>query len=174
MNPAEQSSTATIEDIPPMADDLDEALAARRKRPRTNRATKWLAAGVLVVAGLAGGIVLQQQFGIVDDGAETASDTGGMPDFSAMGGEFPGGMGDMGGFGGQATTGTVVEVGDGTVTIETEDGTTYTVVVEDGTVLTAETAASLADLAAGDTVEVTGSTEDGTITADSVTEQTAE
>ncbi|WP_335992072.1 hypothetical protein [Glycomyces sp. MUSA5-2] len=171
MNPAEQSPTATIEDIPPMADDLDEALAARRKRPRTNRATKWLAAGVLVVAGLAGGIVLQQQFGIVDGGAETASDTGGMPDFGAMGGEFPGGMG---GFGGQATTGTVVEVGDGTVTIETEDGTTYTVVVEEGTVLTAETAASLADLAAGDTVEVTGATEDGTITADSVTEQTAE
>lgn len=163
----------TPAEIPPMADDLDAALSARRRRTFTNRATKWLAGATLVVGGLIGGVVIQQQFGVVGSGDETAAaDTGGMPDFSAMSGEMPGGGG---GFGGQTTAGTVTEVGDGTVTIETEDGTTYTVSVGDDTAVTAESDASLEDLAAGDTIEVTGTTgDDNTIAADSVTEQAAE
>ncbi|GAA1684786.1 hypothetical protein GCM10009830_35150 [Glycomyces endophyticus] len=156
-------------EIAPMPDDLEQALAKRR--PWTNKATKWIAAAVLVAGGFAGGVAVQQQWG-ADAGTGTA-DTGGMPDMSAMAeGGFPGG-GMPGGFGGQETTGTVTAVDGATVTITTEDGTEVTVITGDDTAVTSSEAIDLSGLAAGDTVTVTGETaDDGTVTADAV-ERTA-
>ncbi|MEU5871444.1 hypothetical protein AB0A73_07750 [Glycomyces sp. NPDC047369] len=155
--------------IEPMPDDLEQALAKRR--PWTNRATKWIAAAVLVAGGFAGGIAVQQQWGATDTAAQ--ADSGAFPDMSAMGdGGFPGG--EMpGGFGGQATTGTVTGVDGTTVTIETEDGTVVTVETGEDTAVTSSDAIDLGALAEGDTVTVTGETaDDGTVTADAL-ERTA-
>nr|BFF22096.1 hypothetical protein GCM10025732_00610 [Glycomyces mayteni] len=121
-------------EIEPMPDDLERALAERR--PWTNRATKWIAAAVLVAGGFAGGVAVQQQWGATETAAE--ADAGGFPDMSAMGdgGGFPGGGEMPGGFGGQETTGTVTGVDGTTVTIETEDGTTVTVETGEDTAVT--------------------------------------
>jgi hypothetical protein len=153
-------------ELEPMPDDLEHALAKRR--PWTNKATKWIAAGVLVIGGFAGGLYAQQQWGVAGEAAQ--ADTGGMPDMSALAeGGFPGGGGGGGGFGGQATTGTVTAVDGTTVTIETEDGTVVTVETGEDTAVTSSETIDLGSLAEGDTVTVTGETaDDGTVTADAV------
>lgn len=151
-----------LADLPPMADDLHEALAVHR-RPRTNRATKWLLAAVLVAGGFVGGIAAQQQWGTAETGTLPEGGFGAFTegmDLPADAAAAP-----------ETTTGTVVMVDGTTVYIETGDGATVIVETTEDTQVRSSQAADLADLAEGDQVTVTGETaEEGTLSADEVTE----
>ncbi|MFC3495814.1 hypothetical protein [Glycomyces rhizosphaerae] len=152
-----------LADLPPMADDLHEALAVQR-RPRTNKATKWLLAAVLISGGFVGGIAAQQQWGVVETGFEPGGGFGALPD----GAQLPD---EAGAVAAEETSGTVVMVDDTTVYIETEDGATVIVETTEDTEVRTASAADLSDLAEGDQVTVTGQAEEeGTVAAEGVTE----
>lgn len=150
--------------LPPMADDLHEALAVQR-RPRTDKATKWLLAAVLIAGGFIGGVAAQQQWGTAETGFEPGGGLGAFPE--GAGAELP----VDGEAGVEETTGTVVMVDGTTVYIETDDGTTVIVETTEDTQVRSAQAAELADLAEGDQVTVTGQAgEEDTVSADDVTE----
>jgi hypothetical protein len=169
--PASPEPAESPSDRPPppredaeLAQALDEASS---RKPGPSRLTLGLSAGVLLVGGFFGGLYVGSQ----GEDAPTAAQRVGFPDgFTPSGpdgaqpGESPRGLGDF-------TTGTVTDVSDGSVTVETPDGDEVTVKTDDDTDVTLSEEGSVADLAAGDTVAVTGNREDdGSITADSIAE----
>ena len=88
-----------------------------------------------------------------------------------QGGQQPGGFGGgQGGFGGggAALSGTVESIGDGQITVNTEQGP-LTATVNESTVIQVLAAASLADLSEGQRITVVGTPgEDGAVSADSI------
>jgi hypothetical protein len=91
---------------------------------------------------------------------------------SAQGGNAGGPPGaGAGGFGGGMSRGTVAGIDGPTITVTTADGSTVTVSTDSSTTVSLRQAAALSDLAAGQTVQVRGTTgTDGTITATAITE----
>lgn len=127
---------------------------------------QWAAAGV-VAAVLAGGAGLAISLTGGDDADAVATQ-----DTAAA--ATSGGAGDQAGFpGGRGTAGTITAIDGSTLTIEAtarDSGDTSTVTVEttDETTVTESVEGSLADLAAGDNVVVTGTSADGTVIAERI------
>jgi hypothetical protein len=160
-----------------VTDDLAAELAAHAPRRMWNRATVYLGAAALVVAGFLGGIQVQKNYGTVATTTPATNRAG-------LGGANGGGYFGGGGLAGQAgsgtgatgtsaaaaTTGKVKLVDGTTVYVETSTGDVVTVKTGAQTKVTTSTTTPLKSLAAGDSITVQGSTaSDGTVTATSVT-----
>ena len=74
----------------------------------------------------------------------------------------------MGRAGGQLTTGTVESVDGSTVNVKTSDGTVVAVATNSDTTVTVTRKIALSDLAVGDTIAVTGETDNGTVAATAI------
>jgi hypothetical protein len=169
---------STSEGASVVTDDLAAELAAHAPRRLWNKATVYLGAGALVVAGFLGGVQVQKNYG-------TAATTTTAPGAGRAG--FAGNAAANGYFGGQAGTGTGAAGATGTAAaaattgkVKLVDGTTVYVETSTGDVVTVKTGAqtqvktstttTLKNLAAGDTVTIQGATgSDGTVTATTVT-----
>jgi hypothetical protein len=82
----------------------------------------------------------------------------------------PGGGGRFGGNGMAPVSGTVAEVGSGSLTVTETNGTTVKVTTSSSTTVTTLQTIKVSDLAAGQTVTVRGTTTNGTVTATSIEE----
>lgn len=146
----------------PFRGDLSEELTARPKRAKLPRLTLFLAAGVVLVAGILVGIQAQKTFGAADDRA-------------ALIGQLMAGRGGQPGQAGQAsrpgTAGTVKLVDGAKVYVEGADGTTTVVTTGDDTEVRISKEGKLSDLKPGASVVVQGERDaDGNVAATSVTE----
>ncbi len=155
-----------------MADDDLPSLLRRREHARPNRVTWILLALLLVSAGFVGGAYVNERFGATASGLPSGFPAG-LPD-GGVPGVIPGGASPGQGAGaafGDMTVGTVKLVDKRSVYITTPDGATVKVSVPDTATVTAEQEVDLADLEAGSTVVIRGTTAaDGTVTATSVSE----
>ncbi|WP_156045436.1 hypothetical protein [Herbidospora cretacea] len=150
----------------PFRGDLSEELTARPARAKLPRLTLFLAAGVVLVAGMLIGIQAQKIFGAADDR-------------TAMIGQLMAGRGGQLGQLGQAgaqparqgTVGTVKLVDGAKVYVEGADGTTTVVTTGDGTEVRISKEGKLSDLKPGASVVVQGERDaDRNVAATSVTE----
>jgi hypothetical protein len=160
-------------------DDLKELLA-KRQHAKPNKLT-WILLVLLVLAlGFTMGSCVQKGVTAATSARSAPSFPGGAPldAPSAASGETPviatdpaeaiGGR-PMGR--GGLTIGTIESIDGSTLTVTTPDGQTITVDVPEGTSVTSSVEVSLGDLPVGSTVVIRGAKgEDGTITADSVSE----
>lgn len=106
-------------------------------------------------------------------GAQSGTDgsTQQVPGQSGDSGQAQGGMQG----GPQGTTGTVEDVGDGTLTISTDDGQSVEVTTTDGTEVSISQSQSADDIDEGDTVMVIGQSSDGSsVTAERVVERSGD
>ena len=88
-------------------------------------------------------------------------------------GQMPGGM--QGGGGMAGSTGTIEDIGDGSLTIATEDGESVEVTTTDDTEVSISETGSADDIDEGDTVMVMGqSGDDGSVTAERVVERSGD
>jgi hypothetical protein len=126
------------------------------------KATLVLGGAVLAAAGFLGGYLVNGG----DDGAANAANGG--PRMSGAGPQMNGGP--AGATPGDITFGTVVSVNGTTVTVKTQDGKTVKVETSPDTEIQVTKDGTVDDLAKGDSVVVNGATEDGKVTADSITE----
>jgi hypothetical protein len=165
---------------------LDEAwLAAPRHRSRLRIG---LAALLAASVCFLGGTLVQKHFGA--EASATAAGPGGLPSgvgdfpeglpegFPAGGGGMPGGdtggTGDAGGTGDteddtDAVVGTVVSIDGDLWTVEDLGGTKHQVRVTDDSDLVRETTLTADQVAVGDSVDISGTTSDGQLTAADVT-----
>nr|WP_157554380.1 hypothetical protein [Herbidospora sakaeratensis] len=148
----------------PFRGELTEELTARPKRAKLPRLTLFLAAGVMLVAGILIGIQAQKTFGATDDRTamigQLMANRGGQ-----LGGQ-PGGQ-----LGGQGTVGTVKLVDGDKVYVEGADGTTTVVTTSDDTEVRISKEGKPSDLKPGASVVVQGERDaDGNVAATSVTE----
>jgi hypothetical protein len=143
-------------------DDLP-TLLRRREHARPNRVTWILLALLLVGAGFVGGAYANQRFGATTSGGLPSGFPAGMPiGTSVQGAATP--FGDM-------TVGTVKLVDKQNLYVTTTAGDTVKVSVPETATVTSQQEITLADLEAGTTVIVRGTTaDDGTVTAESVSE----
>ncbi|GLX98636.1 hypothetical protein [Herbidospora sp. NBRC 101105] len=144
----------------PFRGDLSEELTARPTRAKLPRLTLFLAAGVVLVAGILVGIQAQKTFGAVDDR-------------TAMIGQLMAGRGGQAGAqpARQGTVGTVKLVDGAKVYVEGADGTTTVVTTGDDTEVRISKEGKLSDLKPGASVVVQGERDaDGNVAATSVTE----
>lgn len=144
----------------PFRGDLSEELTARPKRAKLPRLTLFLAAGVVLVAGILVGIQAQKTFGAADDR-------------TAMIGQLMAGRGGQAGAlpNRQGTVGTVKLVDGAKVYVEGADGTTTVVTTGDDTEVRISKEGKLSDLKPGASVVVQGERDaDGNVAATSVTE----
>ncbi len=165
----------------PNDDDLKELLA-KRQHAKPNKLT-WILLVLLILAvGFTMGSCMQKAAsGIGGDaqprfpggapspaGAQVLTD----PSEPAIASDPAGAIGGRpAGRPGDLTIGTVESVDGSTLTITTPDGETITVEVPEGTSVTTSVEVPLADLPVGGNVIVRGTVDDdGTLTADSVTE----
>ncbi|MGZ4729442.1 MAG: DUF5666 domain-containing protein, partial [Acidimicrobiales bacterium] len=102
------------------------------------------------------------------DGQTPPTDQSGNPVTPPSGGQFPGQGGNRpGGF----VRGQVTAVSGSTLTVSSQEGTTYTVTVSSTTTVTRTQTATMADLKVGDQVSVIGQAgSDGTVTATRISE----
>jgi hypothetical protein len=116
------------------------------------KATRFITPALALVAAIGVGVVVGVVVGqnTATSAAPTGFNQGQLPD-GAQGGTFPGG-----GF----TAGTITGIDGDTVTIELQDGSTVTVTATDDTTVTTTTESSVSDLAEGDTITVSGDTDD--------------
>jgi hypothetical protein len=163
--PAEAPIEATAD---PTAGSEGDGAAAPRAGESTAAApagsgrSRWLlgAAALVVVAGIAIGVLVTR-----DDGGSDAA-TAGTPDAS----DFPGGGGGPGGFA-RGTIGTISEIDadSSTLQVETSDGDTVEVTATDDTTISETVEGSVDDLAVDDTIIVIGEAgDDGTVAADQI------
>lgn len=166
---SDETTPVTERSDEPNDDDLKELLA-KRQRAKPNKLT-WVLLVLLVLAlGFTMGSCMQKaanglgrsvpgQPAIAPEQPAIASDPAG-----AIGGRPGGRAGDL-------TVGTVESVDGSTLTIRTLDGQNVTVEVPEGTPVTSSVDISLPDLQEGSNVVIRGTEgDDGTVTADSVTE----
>jgi hypothetical protein len=155
-----------------IVDDDLPSLLRRREHARPNRVTWILLALLLVSAGFVGGAYVNERFGASASGLPSGFPAG-LPDGGIPTG-LPDGASPAQGTGtafGDMTVGTVKLVDKQSVYITTPDGATVKVSVPDTATVTAEQDVDLADLEAGSTVIIRGTTAaDGTVTATSVSE----
>jgi hypothetical protein len=155
----------------PFDDDLAERLKTRAPL-RITRITLGLAAGVLLVGGFLGGVLVQQHFGVKPVAAANAGGRFGAGAGAGGSGFFGsgGGAGTGTGSGRGSTTGTVTLVDGTTLYITTAAGDTIIVKTGSTTTVASQTSIALKDLPVGSTVTVVGTTaSDGSITATQVT-----
>lgn len=133
-----------------------------------------IAAVLLLAIGFVGGLFVGKTYGGSSGGSSFPGGTSGFsgPESGTSGGTGGGTApsGAAGPGGSDATTGTITSIGDNTITLTTQSGSTVTVKVSDSTSITVTKDGSLSDLAKGDTIVVSGSTSDDTLTATSITE----
>ena len=161
--------------IPPRADDLGTALAARPPRARLPKVTGALAACVLICAGFIGGVLVQKHLGGSSSsgrnnfaGFAGRAGTGTGAGTGTNGGGF-GGRGGTGGAGG-AITGTVTVVSGDTLYVTAADGSVYTVKTSGTTTVNVTQSGKLSQLKPGQSVVVAGSDDgSGNVTATSIT-----
>ncbi|MDQ1504964.1 MAG: hypothetical protein QOD57_2691 [Actinomycetota bacterium] len=124
-----------------------------------------IAVAVVAVVGLvgaAGGAALKHP-------SSTTTQAGAIANNRANGATGAnGGAGRLGGAGG-GVVGTVTKVDGNTITVTQRDGTTATVVVPSGTAVSKTVSGSLADVAAGTSIAVRGTTANGKTTAQNIT-----
>jgi hypothetical protein len=169
-------STRTDVDLgsDPFDDDLADRLKTRAPLKIT-KVTLGLAAGVLLVGGFLGGVLVQQHFGVQPTVASNAASRFGGGAGGAGGGGgggffTGGGTGTGTGSGRGATTGTVTLVDGTTLYITTAAGDTIIVKTGTNTTVASQKSVALKDLPVGSTVTVVGTTgSDGSITATQVT-----
>ena len=157
------------------AEDL-AALLAKRERARPNRWTYLLAIALVLTVGVVAGAWVGRATAPASGPAFPA---GGFAAFRGGGG-FPGGAGGFPGGGsssapvaGGVTAGTVKLVDGQNIYITDSSGATIKVKVGASTNVTAQQPSTLADIAPGSTVIVTGAAgADGTITAKTITQGT--
>jgi hypothetical protein len=166
--------------IPPRADDLGTALAARPPRVQLPKVTTALAASVLICAGFLGGVLVQKHWG-----GSSASNRGGFATTFGTGRTGTTGTGRTGtgtgtgttggfagrtGTGGSAITGTVTVVSGGTLYVTAADGSVYTVKTSGTTTVDVTHAGTLSQLKPGQSVVIAGSDDgSGNVTATSIT-----
>lgn len=162
-------------------DELVDALKVAPPSTRSVRFTRVLSALLLVALGATGATWWAQR-----DGG--TSPTSGRPSFAdgALPSGFPGGLPGAAAPGGgtspttaagttgtasstAATTGEVVLVDGAKVYVRTASGAVVTVTTSAGTTVTRAAPSTVAKLAAGDTVEVTGTTTSSGVTATAIT-----
>lgn len=163
--------------IPPRADDLGTALAARPPRVKLPKVTVALAGAALICAGFVGGVLVQKHLG----GSSSSTGRGNFAAFAgartgtgagagtgAGGGFF--GRGGTGGVGGGAITGTVTVVSGNKLYVTAADGSVYTVTTSGSTVINVTKSGTLSQLKPGQTVVIAGSNDNsGNVTATSIT-----
>lgn len=152
----------------PFRGDLSEELTARPTRAELSRLTLFLAAGVVLVAGILVGIQAQKTFGAADDRTamigQLMAGRGGQA--GAQPGAQPGAQSNR-----QGTVGTVKLVDGAKVYVEGADGTTTVVTTGDDTEVRISKEGKLSDLKPGASVVVQGERDaDGNVAATSVTE----
>jgi hypothetical protein len=174
--------------IPPRADDLGTALAARPPRLKLPKVTLALAGAALICAGFVGGVLVQKHLGgssssgrgnfaaafgagRTGTGATGRNGTGsgaGTGTGAGTGGFF--GRGGAGGAGGGAITGTVTVVSGDKLYVTAADGSVYTVTTSGSTVINVTKSGTLAQLKPGQTVIIAGTDDNsGDVTATSIT-----
>lgn len=171
--------------IPPRADDLGAALAARPPRLKLPKVTLALAGAALICAGFVGGVLVQKHLGgssssgrgnlaaaftagRTGTGATGRTGTGTGAGTGATGGFF--GRGGTGGAGGGAITGTVTVVSGDKLYVTAADGSVYTVTTSGSTVINVTKSGALSQLKPGQTVIIAGTNDNsGDVTATSIT-----
>ncbi|HEU5356451.1 MAG TPA: hypothetical protein VFU65_18390 [Actinocrinis sp.] len=182
----DETADADLLAIPPRADDLGTALAARPPRLKLPKVTLALAGAALICAGFVGGVLVQKHlggssssgrgnfaaaFGAGRTGTGTTGRTGtgtGTGAGTGTGGFF--GRGGAGGAGGGAITGTVTVVSGDKLYVTAADGSVYTVTTSGSTVINVTKSGSLSQLKPGQTVVIAGTNDNsGDVTATSIT-----
>ena len=69
---------------------------------------------------------------------------------------------------GQLVSGTITEIGDSTITVETNDGVETVINLDDDTTITVAVDKELSDIEVGSTIRVSGDNTDDTIAATSI------
>jgi hypothetical protein len=181
-----QAADADLLALPPRADDLGAALAARPPRAKLPRVTTSLVAAVLVCAGFLGGVLVQKHLGASNSrgggnfsfaggtrGGTGAGATGTGGGFFGRGGGGTGtgtGGTGTGGAGGGAITGKVTVVSGKTLYVTAADGSVYTVTTTGTTTVNVTAPGSISQLKPGQTVVISGNSDDnGNVTATSIT-----
>jgi hypothetical protein len=167
--------------IPPRADDLGAALAARPQRVKLPKVTLALASAALICAGFVGGVLVQKHLGGSSSsgrGNFAAAFTAGKTGTGATGRTGTGagagggffGRGGTGTAGGGAITGTVTVVSGDKLYVTAADGSVYTVTTNGSTVINVTKSGTLSQLKPGQTVIIAGSNDNsGDVTATSIT-----
>lgn len=182
------SEDADLLALPPRADDLGAALAARPPRLKLPKVTTSLVAAVLICAGFLGGVLVQKHLGNSANrggaafsfaggtGTRTGTGTGGTGTggFFGRGGTGTGTGTGTGGAGGSAITGKVTVVSGHTLYVTATDGSVYTVTTTGTTTINVTNAGTLSQLKPGQTVVISGSNDNsGNVTATSITADSA-
>src|SRR6185437_14617330 len=168
--------------IPPRADDLGTALAARPPRLKLPKITLALAGAALICAGFVGGVLVQKHLGGSSSsgrGNFAAAFTGGRTGTGTTGRTGTGtgagtggffGRGGTGAAGGGAITGTVTVVSGDKLYVTAADGSVYTVTTSGSTVINVTKSGALSQLKPGQTVVIAGTNDNsGDVTATSIT-----
>jgi len=168
--------------IPPRADDLGTALAARPPRLKLPKVTLALAGAALICAGFVGGVLVQKHLGGSSSsgrGNFAAAFTGGRTGTGTTGRTGTGtgagtggffGRGGTGAAGGGAITGTVTVVSGNKLYVTAADGSVYTVATSGSTVINVTKSGALSQLKPGQTVIIAGTNDNsGDVTATSIT-----
>lgn len=187
-----RAADADLLALPPRADDLGAALAARPPRAKLPRVTTSLVAAVLICAGFLGGVLVQKHLGGSNSrgggnfsfaggtrGGTGAGATGTGGGFFGRGGggtgtgtgTGTGGSGTgTGGAGGGAITGKVTVVSGKTLYVTAADGSVYTVTTTGTTTVNVTAPGSISQLKPGQTVVISGNSDNnGNVTATSIT-----
>jgi hypothetical protein len=171
--------------IPPRADDLGTALAARPPRIKLPKITTSLVAAALICAGFIGGALAEKHLGGSSSsgrpnisfagtgtGTRTGAGGGGTGGFFGRGGT--GGTGSAGGTGGSAITGTVTVVSGDKLYVTAADGSVYTVTTSGTTTVNVTKVGTFSQLKPGQSVVIAGSNDgNGNVTATSITANSA-
>lgn len=172
-----QVTVDSLDELDELDDDAEDRAfrdSLRRHRLMTP-ATKVLAGGFVLVMAFLGGAYAHDQFGTTSGAASGLPSLPEGFDPSALGGG--GGLPQGGGALGQAAgavSGTIQLVDGEFVYVEAADGSITKVELTDDTSITLAQDATAADLAPSQVVVVQGATnEDGTVTAESISESSA-
>jgi hypothetical protein len=160
--------------IPPRADDLGSALAARPPRLKLPKVTTALVVSALICAGFIGGALVQKHWGSSSSGggaaAAFAAGRAGRGGGGAGGFGGAGGAGGAGGGTGSSVTGTVTVVSGNTLYVTASDGTVYTVKTSGSTAVNVTLSGTLSQVKPGQSVVIAGSSDSsGNVTATSIT-----
>lgn len=155
----------------PFEQDVQSALAAAPKERSRPSLALVLFCGVLLAAGFAGGIEANKHWGTPGgpSGMPAAGNGPGMA--GGPGGREPGAGGRQAMPGGGATVGTVKVVSQGTLYVQTMDGSVVTVETSDATQVQVSRAGKVSDLKPGAAVTVQGTGDaSGKVTATTITQ----
>lgn len=164
--------TNSPDNFGPIADDRDvQAALQPRKTLNLPAATAVLVAVVVLAIGLAGGAGLHAAFAS-GKGSTPQAGAGGYGRGMGQGGYGQGqgqgpGQGRPGGAGGPGTVGTIVSADSSQLVVKTQTGN-VTVKLTGSTAIEITAKGTVSDLKTGEQVVVSGTTSNGTLTADTV------